>query len=181
MYKKHGGSLKIKVSLVPEEETFGEWAAPPDMFSMDIHPLPVSKPVIVKGRLYRVGGSVYFGGECKGNLSLTCSRCLVGYEHVIEADVTAVFMPEGAGVPARQDMNITDEDIGAQYYLGEEIDLYEPVRDQLALSAPMRPLCKESCKGLCPVCGGDLNKIDCKCERGETDPRLVALKKIKFD
>ena len=54
-------------------------------------------------------------------------------------------------------------------------------RDHIALLVPMRPLCGSACKGLCHVCGISLNENECGCDRSSNDPRLAALKKIKFD
>ena len=49
------------------------------------------------------------------------------------------------------------------------------------LALPMQVVCSEKCKGLCPVCGQDLNKAECGCERKVVDPRLVTLKDIKIN
>ena len=55
-------------------------------------------------------------------------------------------------------------------------DLTEMIRDTLIASQPIRNLCKEDCKGLCPICGVNLNESECDCDRLVVDPRLEALK-----
>lgn len=58
------------------------------------------------------------------------------------------------------------------------VDLTEIIHDTLIASQPIVNICKENCKGLCPVCGKNLNEGDCNCDRFVIDPRLEALKKF---
>jgi uncharacterized protein len=68
------------------------------------------------------------------------------------------------------------------YYDGQTIDLTNRVIETIILSVPEVPLCKEDCKGLCPICGIDLNENpDHSCETEEIDPRFVTLKKLLDD
>ena len=73
----------------------------------------------------------------------------------------------------------SDDDVDFAPFEGDEIDLGELFREQILLAIPMTPLCREECKGLCPVCGADLNAGECSCERGEIDPRWSALADLK--
>lgn len=79
---------------------------------------------------------------------LACTRCLAEWQAVVEAEAMQVFEPE------------PDED---GYALGSDdtIDLSGPVRDEIALAVPVRPLCTPDCAGLCPTCGTDLNRSPC--------------------
>ena len=77
-----------------------------------------------------------------------------------------------------------------QAALYEEIDLEQSLREQLILSLPYAPLCKENCRGLCSRCGADLNAGDCKCppepkdspqsDAPVVDKRWAALKNVKL-
>ena len=60
-----------------------------------------------------------------------------------------------------------------------QIDLGHLVMEQLHLALPMKPLCSETCKGLCPQCGTNLNTGSCNCDPRWEDPRLAALKALK--
>jgi len=53
------------------------------------------------------------------------------------------------------------------------------VREQVLMAIPMKPLCREECRGLCPECGADWNAGDCACEKTKVDPRLEVLKGLK--
>jgi len=65
-------------------------------------------------------------------------------------------------------------------YTGKEIDLGPVIREQILLALPMDALCTEDCKGLCQVCGGNLNERVCSCDRHVPDPRWAGLKNIKL-
>src|SRR5690606_41706177 len=65
-------------------------------------------------------------------------------------------------------------------YDGTEVDLAPAVREQILLTLPMSALCKDDCRGLCQVCGQDLNERECGCDRRVTDPRWAALRSVKL-
>ena len=112
-------------------------------------------------------------------LKTDCASCLTGFE----LDVPVIFnltlkpRPASSG-ELPEDLELTREDLEECFYEGETIDLDEILREQLLLALPMYPRCQESCRGLCPVCGVNLNEQSCSCEREEIDPRWVALRTI---
>jgi uncharacterized protein len=131
-------------------------------------------------------------------IEVTCSRCLEPFTVPVYVDVTTRFVPPAdfakvteetaartgrlkAGDAAEDE----DEAGGAEHVLGlaeyrdEKIDLGEVVREQLYLALPMKPLCREDCKGLCPVCGVNRNRETCTCQQEWVDPRMAALKEWK--
>ncbi len=59
-----------------------------------------------------------------------------------------------------------------------KLDTVSLLRDDILLELPSKFLCKESCKGLCPKCGKNLNEGECSCEKREIDPRLAVLKQL---
>jgi uncharacterized protein len=71
------------------------------------------------------------------------------------------------------------EDVNEETYSGKVIDLDPVVREQLLLALPSYPVCQEACKGLCSVCGANLNERDCGCDRHVPDPRWAGLEKLK--
>jgi len=60
----------------------------------------------------------------------------------------------------------------------KEIDLGDAIHEMVVISRPIRVLCRENCKGLCPQCGNNLNAQDCGCSKGAIDPRLEKLKSL---
>ena len=91
--------------------------------------------------------------------------------------------------PAAEDDDLGEGEIGGSFsadeadqvaYTGKELDLGPVVREQILLALPMDALCTEDCKGLCQVCGGNLNEKECSCDRHVPDPRWAKLKNIKL-
>jgi uncharacterized protein len=83
-------------------------------------------------------------------------------------------------VPADEDEELEDADVVG--FAGNEIDLSDEVRDEILLAIPLQVLCQESCRGLCPVCGGNRNKVPCQCEEEQRQAasRFAALGKLKI-
>ena len=71
------------------------------------------------------------------------------------------------------------DDLAVSVFDGEVIDIDELLREQVILALPSRALCREDCKGLCPVCGIDKNLKDCECESHPVDPRWTALNGLR--
>ena len=134
-------------------------------------------------------------------IEMTCGRCLEPFSLPVYADVTTRFVPpadfakvtaetaaRAGGLKAGDADEDNDEgeasepegkDVGIAEYREDKIDLGEVVREQLYLALPMKPLCQEDCKGLCPVCGGNRNREACTCQQEWVDPRMAALKEWK--
>jgi len=73
-----------------------------------------------------------------------------------------------------------DKDIEHEAYHGDEIELSGYLMEQVAISLPVKVVCKEDCKGLCALCGANLNTEICACNREQFDPRFSVLKNLKI-
>jgi uncharacterized protein len=73
---------------------------------------------------------------------------------------------------------IGEDDLGTAYYRDGVLDLGELVREQFQLALPMKPLCSDACRGLCPQCGVNHNRTECGCQTAWEDPRLAPLKSL---
>ena len=107
-------------------------------------------------------------GNLRWRLDLICSRCLDPFPQSGVSEIRNSLQPPSL-----------DPDPDAFTYEGEEFDLYDMARELVELHLPMKPLCAEGCKGLCPVCGKNLNRKSCDCVPQGTDPRWNALEKLK--
>ncbi len=121
----------------------------------------------VDGRYVLVTGKVF------GTVELECSRCLTVFEQVLEAPFEAqcdirTFQLLAEGLPIDEGEEIT------AIFDSNSADLWELARQALIVQLPMRPLCREDCKGLCPYCGANLNETTCDCQP-PADPRWAAL------
>ena len=73
---------------------------------------------------------------------------------------------------------VKSEELDLDFYSGEELDLLDLIKEQIELNLPMKPLCDDACKGICPKCGTDLNVKSCTCSVKDIDPRFESLKKL---
>jgi uncharacterized protein len=125
-------------------------------------------------------GHVRATGKVTTVARLTCSRCLAEYELPLSSEFT-IFYTESKGQELDEEVELSDEELIAATYTGDEIDLDPELAEQVLLEVPYKPLCSEACRGLCPQCGADLNRGECGCDRGEINLKMAALKKIKIE
>jgi uncharacterized protein len=114
-------------------------------------------------------------GTVRTELELPCSRCLEPFRFPVDASFEQRFLPASEMIGGHE-REMQDEDIDISYYRDDRIDLNELLREQFYLALPMKPLCRDDCKGLCAQCGTNLNTGACSCAAGWEDPRLAPLK-----
>lgn len=110
----------------------------------------------------RNGDRISVRGKLEAHARVECVRCLKSYELPVEAPLE-VFA-ERAGTGFRVDEKELERDNYMMFHDGRHLDLREEAREALLLELPIAPRCQESCRGLCPRCGADLNQGPCECE-----------------
>jgi len=133
-----------------------------------------SGPVEVRLRAsYAGSGEVVVRGRLEADLRQECRRCLEPVAGRLETEVTMTFIPgEFEGVEDDGEVRLFDPGSG-------EIDLREPVREEVLLAIDPYVVCSPECKGLCPGCGANLNEGSCDCTWKEADPRWDVLRKLR--
>jgi len=124
--------------------------------------IEIKDKVQLELEIYNTEDSFLVQGILEAELILSCSRCLQKYSSPIKLDISEDVMKN----------EMEDE---------EELYLDDIIVDNIILSLPMKPLCSEDCKGICPQCGQDLNQGECDCEIETVDPRLAKLKEFYND
>jgi uncharacterized protein len=122
------------------------------------------------GEAYRVTGNV------TTRLQLECGRCLEAFEIPVDSPFELRYVPEVVAAADAMEREVSEDDLTTSYYKEDSIDLAELMHEQFVLALPMKPLCADACKGLCPHCGTNLNKSSCDCAPTWEDPRLATLK-----
>lgn len=153
---------------------------------------PVS-PAALSAHLSRVNeGDILLEGRFTLDARVECRRCLgpvavkvpVQFHlDLVDSSRIADLTPTSGGEDdekAEVAGTFSAEEADEVYFSGKEIDLFPVLQEQLLLSLPLYVACREECKGLCQVCGGNLNDAECGCERKPIDPRLAKLKDIKL-
>lgn len=137
--------------------------------------LKVSEPLIIRYELTREGESIHASITLKSQIETQCATCLE--QLLIPLDITLItdYLPALDDMTGDLEALRQSSEIG---YYRKEIDLGAFIISEMILSLPLRYKCQDNCKGLCPVCGVNLNKESCSC--GKTaDPRLEKLMTIK--
>jgi uncharacterized protein len=139
------------------------------------------------GRTTKIGRQVLVQASFLIPLTSPCKRCLEAVNLSENVELTRTFVPDEQKKPARQhegegsEASFEPELVDEETYQGKQLDLAPAIREQILLSLPVAPLCREDCKGLCPRCGKDLNDGECGCDRTVLDPRWAALKGIQLE
>lgn len=137
----------------------------------------IAAPVALESEVRKDGRKFRLVGRVRTALETACSRCLEPFTIAVDAPFDLLFLPASDASPDLES-EIREDDIGVSFYKDEEIDLGEVMREQFYLALPMKPLCREACKGLCPVCGINRNTASCDCTANWVDPRLEGLKNL---
>ena len=122
--------------------------------------IEVDGPFKISLDVLKAEDSFVLTGKILGDLILQCSRCLKEFSYPIEVEISDELFIEDI------------EDL-------HNVDIFPVLVSDIILEIPIKPLHDEDCKGLCPVCGQDLNEGDCDCEVENVDPRLEKLKEFK--
>ena len=137
--------IKFSVSRVEKEPVFLEGSEPPEFWDLPEDDQYTAETAVDYALTVKaVSGSILVNGKISGVVKTSCGRCLAPVELEICNDEIELYYPRE---------EITEE----------EFDITADIRDELLIELPMNPLCDEECKGLCPVCGVNRNRKECRC------------------
>ncbi len=181
-YMAQKRSLQIAINSIPETgreisldlgpEWFARWQEEdPDL---GFSGAQVSGAV----HLEKYGRDILVRGHLKGKLELNCSRCLEPFLAPLQSDFDLLLVPGPEPVSAEAE-ELSAPDLDLDFYSGEVVDLEGLLKEQVILMLPLKPLCAETCRGLCPSCGANLDREGCRCKAEKSDSPLAALAKLK--
>ena len=130
----------------------------------------VISPADIKGEITDRGGYMLLSADCSLKYETECARCLKKLEGECNIKFTRPVAVKLEGTNEEEEYLLVGEN--------STVNIDEAVYEELLLSLPLRSLCKDDCKGLCPKCGCNRNEAECTCETREKDPRWDVLKKL---
>ena len=171
--KKEITEMTLNLGRIVEQEHFtfrGEFSVPTEEGNS------AACRTDVEGTVVRRGGRFFLEARVGSAIRLECSRCLEEFDLKITTGFDLVFhREERARLPEGMD---EDDFVLLTDTLESRYDIFPRVRESILLELPIRFLCDEECKGLCSICGANLNESQCGCAEKEPDPRWQGLKKL---
>lgn len=170
--------MKLDLSKVRQPQFHFERTFEPSEVGTGDEAYRVVTPVHLAFDLHKDKDKFRLVGSAQTELELPCSRCLETFRLPVDVAFDQRYLPQGQA-SGEDESEVADEDLETSFYRDDEIDLNELLREQFYLALPMKPLCRDECKGLCPQCGTNLNSGSCDCAPAWEDPRLAALKTLR--
>lgn len=153
--------MAIKINDIPPQGLSLEFAQKLDLFDTGTASTAITAVLNIRPAS---GGILHIAGRVEADPVFECSRCLKEFLHHINTELNIDLAPVNLlGTAPEHELGRSELDM--EFYQGEEIEPLDFVKEQVLISAPMVPLHRPDCKGLCPVCGTDLNEADCGCQK----------------
>jgi len=127
---------------------------------------------------HKIVKDIRLNGSLKTRVEMACARCLEPVLRDVAHEFDLLYRPQGADA-GREELSVTSAEAEVSYYQGEGLQLEDVLQEQVLLALPLRAICRDDCKGLCPHCGKNLNVEKCNCAEPLEDPRWSALKDIR--
>lgn len=170
--------MLIEVSQIPPEGL--DLALPTGDLELGDSPGVWEGPVSVQAAMHlsRSGRGIVIGGTFVGEVRLICSRCLEGFRFQTQERFDLYCEVGLQGSPG-EERGLDEDDLDVTYLEEGRINTDHLLRENILLSLPVQPLCREDCRGLCPQCGANQNLGSCGCQTPRADARLQILRKLR--
>ena len=165
---------QFEVEIGPGAIDFQQDAKDKDTNLLQASPLKADgKAELVMGSL----GEIKVSGRISVKMEADCDRCLEPARFPIDSDFSLFYRPIEEGYGDEKEIDAGEAEMG--FYEGEGLELNDVFREQVLLALPMQRVCREDCKGICPVCGKNRNQNECQCQKSITDDRWAALQQLQ--
>ncbi len=168
---------ELEVKKIVFDETF-----PPGEIQFTDASLKQVKPLHAEGTaelLAHTDGEVRIKGRVTTEIVAECDRCLGEAQIPIDAPIDLFYRPaKELNTVEEEEIELDEGEAEIAFYDGKGIELEQVIAEQILLLLPMQLVCKEACKGICAVCGGNRNQTECKCEAIPASDRWNALRDL---
>lgn len=159
--------MKIDLTNLPSEGKTLDLRLEPDWWKPDGDEdriMGLESPLSARIKIYPAGKKIVVEGFLSARLLLSCDRCLKPYGWDLSTDFRiylSMFPLEG-----ELEVELSKNDLNLDFIDGNFLDPDQIIKEQIILNVPMKTLCSMDCKGLCPICGCNLNVRRCSCSSG---------------
>lgn len=136
------------------------------------------RPLNVDLEIQKRSDHIHVQGTLEGTLQVNCHRCLLPVLWPLDEKVD-VFLVEEEELEPSEEIELDTKDLDYEFFDGIVIEIDQLVAEQIFLALPVKILCSEDCRGLCPRCGANLNEEPCRCEKRSDKSPFAGLEAIK--
>ena len=172
--------LSLNLAKIRDAHERFEQVYRPEQLAVSDDAFRVAAPVSLAFDIHKDKDQFRLVGSVNTTLELPCSRCLEPFMWPVDSSFDLRYQPHARNT-GEGEREIEEDDLTTAFYENDTIDLGQMMREQFFLALPMKPLCRDECKGLCPACGINWNKGACNCSNQWEDPRLAVLKTLRRD
>jgi uncharacterized protein len=164
--------MKIRITELKEDVNKLRLQANPEDLDLQNQEADFNSPIVCDLTCSKSQNKFFCQGELSTKVNFECARCLVVFSYDLKTRFDFILDVKDNQV----ELSAEGEDFETKVAYGDDLDIGHLVREALLLALPLKPLCSLDCKGLCPVCGTDLNTSSCDCHDKRSDPRWEKLK-----
>ena len=169
--------MKLAFAEISQEKSFYSLSEA-DWFPVD--EATCSQPVLAEIEVWKkTQKTVSLKGMLQFSALLACDRCGVPVERPLKEEFEYILTLEEQNDVEMPELECSDEDCNTLYLKEPVIDVGAILREQAFLAVPVRTLCAEDCKGLCPVCGALLKNENCSCSSGNSNSPFAVLERLR--
>jgi len=122
-----------------------------------------------------VASEISIRGRLRTRLGARCDRCLGPVDIPVEQEFDLFYRPVST-IAREEEVELPADELEVGFYSGDGIELADVVTEQVILAVPMKVVCRADCRGLCPVCGANLNFEKCGCRPPKENSPFSSLK-----
>jgi uncharacterized protein len=132
----------------------------------------------VSGAAELLDNEIHVTGSLTTVVETICDRCLESSRLPIDLEFDLFYRPMKT-IAHEEEIELKPSELEIGFYEGNGLELDDVLKEQVLLALPVKRVCREDCKGLCPQCGQNLNVSTCACKSDKIDIRLAGLEKFK--
>ena len=176
--------MYIKISEIPREgldvaARRGKAWIPRMLEGMDPYPLRTCRVVSAGLILSLEGRNVFANGSFTAEGEASCDRCTEGFTVGLEKEFETILVPSDKGPVGATNVELHEDDLDIGFYDGAWVEVNDLFWEQVALALPVKLLCSEECRGVCPLCGGNRNRGECGCAEPRVEGPFGVLRAMK--
>jgi len=146
---------------------------------MDPAPLKTCRLVAAELLLTAESGDLWTEGSFEAEGEALCDRCSEPVAVRFGKAFRSLLVPKSREPAATAQTELREEDLDVGYYDGKGVEVNDIFWEMVALELPVKVVCSEGCRGICPVCGANRNREACSCSKGAAQGPFEVLKNLK--